>query len=108
MSAPRWLDTRLIIWLLTVGAAGVMAYARLETLGDSVARVQTTIEEQAGALDDHIIDPGSHTTRGLRVTSLEAEQTKLEARVERMDERQQKIDRNMVAICTSLGADCER
>ena len=106
MSVPSWVDSRLILYGVGLAVAGVLAYARLDVLGQSMARVQTTLDDQADGLAEHVSSP-DHATRGLRVSSLETDQGKLESRVEQMDTRQQKMDRNMVALCVTMGASCE-
>lgn len=107
MSVPRWVDTKLAIWLVTMIGAGAMAYQRLETLGHSVADVQATIDEQGAGLAAHAADGDAHATRGFKVAALESDQAKIEGQIERIETRQQKMDRNMVALCTTLGAHCE-
>ena len=106
MAAPSWLDSKLIIFGITVATAGVLAYGRLEALGASVDRVQTSIDEQGDGLSEHIASP-DHTVRGIKVAALESDQAKIEGQIERIETRQQKMDRNMVAVCTTLGANCE-
>ena len=106
MAAPSWLDSKLIIFGITVATAGVLAYGRLEALGASVDRVQTSIDEQGDGLSEHIASP-DHTVRGIKVAALESDQAKIEGQIERIETRQQKMDRNMVAVCTTLGSNCE-
>ena len=106
MAAPSWLDSKLIIFGITVATAGVLAYGRLEALGASVDRVQNSIDEQGDGLSEHIASP-DHTVRGIKVAALESDQAKIEGQIERIETRQQKMDRNMVAVCTTLGANCE-
>ena len=107
MAAPSWLDSKLIIFGITVAVAGVLAYGRLEALGASVDRVQITIEESQQSLSAHVQSDDAHTSRGLRVAALESDQGKVEQKLDQLDVRQQKMERNMVALCTTLGARCE-
>lgn len=98
MTAPKWVDSKLIIWGLTMVGVGVMAYARLDALGASVERVQTTLDEAQSGLAEHVASDG-HTTRGIKVAELEDDQGKLETRIERIDTRQQRMERNQVRMC---------
>ncbi len=108
MSKPSWVDSKLIIWVLGMLGLGVGAFYRLEALGETMGRVENAVDAQSQGLSDHAADPDSHTARGYQVKALETEQTKLEARVERIDQSTQRIERNLVALCTAMGSDCER
>jgi hypothetical protein len=87
---------------------GVGAFYRLEALGETMGRVEDAVDAQSQGLSDHAADPDSHTARAYEVKALATEQTKLEARVERIDQSTQRIERNLVALCTAMGSDCER
>ena len=107
MAAPYWLDSKLIIFGITVATAGVLAYGRLEALGASVDRVQTSIDEQGDGLSEHIASP-DHTVRGIKVAALESDQAKIETKIEQIDVRQQRMERNQVRMCLAWGVkDCE-
>jgi len=107
MAAPSWLDSKLIIFGVTVATAGVFAYGRLEALGASVDRVQTSIDEQGDGLSEHIASP-DHTVRGIKVAALESDQAKIETKIEQIDVRQQRMERNQVRMCLAWGVkDCE-
>ena len=107
MSVPSWVDSRAIIFAITIAAAGVLSWARLETLGESVHKVQATLEESQIAVSEHVQSPDAHATRGIRVAELESDQGKVEQKIDQLDVRQQKMERNVVALCTTLGARCE-
>ncbi len=107
MTIRDWTDPKLLIWVVTMIGVSAMAYQRLETLGHSVADVQATIDEQGAGLAAHAADGNAHATRGIKVAALESDQAKIEGQIERIETRQQKMDRNMVALCTTLGAHCE-
>ena len=98
MSRPDWMDSKLLIWIITMVGAGAMAYQRLETLGESVGRVQQSIDDQGAGLAEHIASP-DHTTRGIRVAELETDQAKVEQKIEQIDVRQQRMERNQVRMC---------
>ena len=98
MSASKWIDSKLLIWIVTMIAIGAMAYQRLETLGESVGRVQQSIDDQGSSLAEHIASP-DHTTRGIRVAELETDQAKVEQKIEQIDVRQQRMERNQVRMC---------
>jgi hypothetical protein len=108
MSKPSWVDSKLIIWILGMIGLGVGAFYRLEALGETMGRVENAVDAQSQGLSDHAADPDSHTARAYEVKALATEQTKLEARVERIDQSTQRIERNLVALCTAMGSDCER
>ena len=95
---PQWVDTKLVIWIVTMIGAGAMAYQRLETLGESVGKVQQSIDEQDSTIAEHIASP-DHTTRGIKVQALETDQAKLESKIESIDARQQRMERNQVRMC---------
>ena len=106
MSASKWIDSKLLIWIVTMIAIGAMAYQRLETLGESVGRVQQSIDEQGASLAEHIASP-DHTTRGIRVAELETDQAKVEQKIEQIDVRQQRMERNQVRMCLAWDVECE-
>ena len=106
MSASKWIDSKLLIWIVTMIAIGAMAYQRLETLGESVGRVQQSIDDQGSRLAEHIASP-DHTTRGIRVAELETDQAKVEQKIEQIDVRQQRMERNQVRMCLAWDVECE-
>ena len=106
MSASKWIDSKLLIWIVTMIAIGAMAYQRLETLGESVGRVQQSIDEQGSSLAEHIASP-DHTTRGIRVAELETDQAKVEQKIEQIDVRQQRMERNQARMCLAWEVECE-
>ena len=106
MSASKWIDSKLLIWIVTMIAIGAMAYQRLETLGESVGRVQQSIDDQGSSLAEHIASP-DHTTRGIRVAELETDQAKVEQKIEQIDVRQQRMERNQVRMCLAWDVECE-
>jgi hypothetical protein len=106
MTKSAWADPKLVIWLVTLIGVGAMAYQRLETLGESVADVQATIDEQGDGLAEHIASP-DHTVRGIKVAALESDQAKIETNIEQIDIRQQKMERNQVRMCLAWGVECE-
>lgn len=107
MGTPAWVDSKLIIWAVTIGAAGVMAYGRLEALGDSVDRVQTTLDDAQEGLSEHVQSQDAHTSRGIRVAELETDQAKVEQKIEQIDVRQQRMERNQARMCQAWEVDCE-
>jgi hypothetical protein len=108
MGAPAWLDSKLIIYGVGLAVAGVLAYARLDVLGESMAKVQTTLDEQADGLAEHTQDGNAHATRALRVSSLETDQATTSAKLEQMDTSIDKIGRNQARMCQQWGVlDCE-
>ena len=106
MSASKWIDSKLLIWIVTMIAIGAMAYQRLETLGESVGRVQQSIDDQGSSLAEHIASP-DHTTRGIRVAELETDQAKVEQKIEQIDVRQQRMERNQARMCLAWEVECE-
>lgn len=107
MAAPAWLDSKLIIYGVGLAVAGILAYARLDMLGESMARVQSTLDEQADGLADHTQDGDAHATRALRVSSLETDQASTVTKLEQMDTALDKIGRNQARMCLAWGVDCE-
>jgi hypothetical protein len=108
MAAPAWLDSKLIIYGVGLAVAGILAYARLDMLGESMARVQSTLDEQAEGLTDHTQDGDAHATRALRVSSLETDQATTSAKLEQMDTALDRMSRNQARMCTAWGVlDCE-
>lgn len=102
MTAPKWLDSKLLIFAITAAVAGVLAYGRLDALGASVARVQTTLDEAQTGLAEHVASEG-HTSRGIKVAALESDQVKVEQKLDRLDVRQQKMERNQARMCQAWG-----
>jgi hypothetical protein len=107
MAAPAWLDSKLIIYGVGLAVAGVLAYARLDVLGQSMDKVQLTLDEQAEGLTDHTQDGDAHATRALRVSSLETDQASTVTKLEQMDTALDKIGRNQARMCLAWGVDCE-
>ena len=105
---PSWVDSKLIIYGIGLAVAGVLAYARLNVLGESMAKVQSTLDEQADGLAEHTQNGDAHATRGLRVSSLETDQAKVEARLEQLDVSVDRMGRNQARMCQAWGVSgCE-
>jgi hypothetical protein len=108
MAAPAWLDSKLIVYGIGVAVAGVLAYARLDALAQSMDKVQATIDQQEAGLSAHTQNGDAHATAGLRVSSLEMDQASTVTKLEQLDTALDRIGRNQARMCAQWSVkNCE-
>ena len=93
----KW-DTKLVIWVSTIVFIAGGGWWSLKSVSTDVAKIQTTLDDQADALTIHV-SSGSHPGGEERVTRIETKQDVMSKDIKSLMITQS-------AICQATGARC--
>ena len=94
----KQIDTKLVIWIVTVIFLAGGAWWHLEAVSADVTKIQETLDTQQNELTIHVAAEG-HTAGESRIEKLEAKQ-------DEMGKDIKSLMTNQSAICQATGARC--
>jgi len=92
------IDTKLVIWLVTVVFLAGGGWWHLEAMSADVSKIQETLDGQESELTIHVASDG-HTSGETRIKKLEANQDEMGRDIK-------SLMTNQSAICQATGARC--
>ena len=94
----KQMDTKLIIWLVSVVFLAGGGWWHLEAMSADVSKIQETLDTQQSELTIHVAADG-HTSGESRIEKLEAKQDEMGRDIK-------SLMTNQSAICQATGARC--
>jgi hypothetical protein len=95
---PSWLDTKLIIWVITIIFLAGGAWWSLSDVSADVAKIQETLDGQESELIIHVASDG-HVAGESRIEKIEVSQAEMGRDIK-------SLMTNQSAICQATGARC--
>tara|TARA_R110002012_G_scaffold302689_1_gene504018 strand:+ start:73 stop:363 length:291 start_codon:yes stop_codon:yes gene_type:complete len=92
------IDTKLVIWLVTVVFLAGGGWWHLEAMSSDVTKIQDTLDTQQSELTIHVAAEG-HTSGETRIEKIETQQNE-------MSRDLKTLMTNQSAICQATGARC--